>query len=91
MARILLVDDSEENRAALESLLAAEGHVLDTIGESRLALARARDSPPDLVIVDLLLPGVPSWSLIRDLRRDPGLIGIPVLGLSPEGMGGARQ
>ena len=91
MARILLVDDSEENRAALESLLAAEGHALETVRESRLALDRARQAGPDLVIVDLLLPGLPSWHLIRDLRREPQLIGIPVLGLSPEGMGGARQ
>jgi len=91
MARILLVDDSEENRAALETIASAEGHVLETARASSLAADRARAIEPDLVIVDLLLPGMPSWHLIRDLQREPALIGIPILGLSPEGMGGARQ
>ena len=91
MARILLVDDSEENCAALEALLSAEGHAVETVRESRHALKRARETQPDLVLVDLLLPGVPSWHLIRDLHREPALIGVPILGLSPEGMGGARQ
>ncbi len=91
MARILLVDDSEENRAALEAISSAEGHTFETVRESRLAGDRAREIEPDLVIVDLLLPGMPSWHLIRDLQREPALIGIPILGLSPAGMGGARQ
>ncbi|HET9795496.1 MAG TPA: response regulator [Thermoanaerobaculia bacterium] len=91
MARILLVDDSEENRAALEALVSGEGHSLETVRESGLAADRARAIEPDLVIVDLLLPGMPSWHLIRELQHEPALIGIPILGLSPAGMGGARQ
>jgi len=91
MARILLVDDSEENRAALDAIASAEGHALEIVRESRVAADRARAIDPDLVIVDLLLPGMPSWHLIRDLQREPALIGIPILGLSPAGMGGARQ
>jgi len=91
MAKILLIDDSEENRAAIEALLSDEGHGLEVVSQGRLAVSRARAAEPDLILIDLLLPGIPSWHLIRDLHRDPALIGVPILGVSPEAMGGARE
>jgi signal transduction histidine kinase/chemotaxis response regulator CheB len=91
MARILLIDDSSENRAALEALLSTDGHALETVTAGRLAVSRARAVDPDLMLIDLLLPGIPSWHLIRELHRDPVLSGVPIVGLSSEAMGGARR
>ena len=91
MARILLIDDSPEDSAALEALLSEDGHVLERISESASAVSRARGADPDLILIDLLLPGLPSWQLIRELQREPALFGIPIIGLSNEAMGGVRR
>jgi len=91
MARILLIDDSPEDGAALEELLAADGHVLETVADGASAVSRARVADPDLVLIDLLLPGTPSWQLVRELQREPALFGVPIIGLSTEAMGGVRR
>jgi signal transduction histidine kinase len=91
MARILLIDDSPEEGAAFESLLAEDGHVLETVTDGISAVARARGADPDLILIDLLLPGTPSWQIVRELQREPALFGVPIVGLSSEAMGGVRR
>jgi PAS domain S-box-containing protein len=91
MARILLIDDSPEDGAALEELLAEDGHVLETVADGSSAVSRARVADPDLVLIDLLLRGTPSWQLVRELQREPALFGVPIIGLSTEAMGGVRR
>ena len=91
MARILLIDDSSEDAAVLGPLLAADGHVLEIAQDGASAVARARAAAPDLILLDLLLPGAPSWRLIRELQQEPTLFGVPVIGLSSEAMGGVRR
>jgi signal transduction histidine kinase len=91
MARILLIDDSPEEGAAFESLLAEDGHVLETVTDGASAVARARVADPDLILIDLLLPGTPSWQIVRELQREPALFGVPIVGLSTEAMGGVRR
>ena len=91
MARILLIDDSPENRAAIESLAAEEGHSVETAAEGRRALPCARALGPDIILIDLLLPGVPSWQVIHELRQDPALALVPIVGMSGEAMGEARH
>ena len=91
MARILLIDDSPEEGAAFESLLAEDGHVLETVTDGVSAVSRSRSADPDLILIDLLLPGTPSWQIIRELQREPALFGVPIVGLSSEAMGGVRR
>jgi diguanylate cyclase (GGDEF)-like protein len=79
MASILVVDDNRANREALASLLEAAGHVVSRASGARQALAQARAAPPDLVISDVLMPGMDGYVLARQLRADPATSGVPVM------------
>jgi two-component system NtrC family sensor kinase len=66
------VDDEPEIRRMLADLLAAEGHVVEQAANGREALERLREKPCDLVISDLVMPGLDGPGLYDELRRrDP--------------------
>ena len=67
MARILVIDDEEDMRAAIRNVLVDEGHEVWEAGDSEYGLARIRESPPDLVLLDIRLAGLDSG--IRVLGR----------------------
>jgi diguanylate cyclase (GGDEF)-like protein len=79
MAKILVVDDNRANREALASLLEVSGHSVDKASEARQALAQARAAPPDLVISDVLMPGMDGYVFARQLRADPATSAVPVI------------
>ena len=76
MSRILVVDDNDGNREYLGILLRSRGHEVDFAADGVEALAKARRSLPDLVVSDLLMPGMDGYSLLRRWRADPDLRGI---------------
>jgi len=67
-SQILVVEDDARLAATLERVLAAEGHGVMLAGDGMDALRRARDRPPDLVILDLMLPGLDGIGVCRRLR-----------------------
>jgi two-component system NtrC family sensor kinase len=70
--QVLVVDDEPEIRRMLAELLAAEGHVVEQAANGREALERLREKPCDLVISDLVMPGLDGPGLYEELRRrDP--------------------
>lgn len=68
MARILVVDDDEEIRASLRRGLALEGYQVVLAADGAEALQEVRQLPPDLVVLDLLLPGLDGFEVCRRLR-----------------------
>jgi len=78
--RILIVDDEARIRAFLARAFEAEGFGVDVAGDGELGLARARASQYDLVILDLMLPGLNGLDALRELHRDNARL--PVLILS---------
>ena len=66
--RILVVDDERPIRRALEVTLAKAGYSVDTATDAADALTKAALTPPDLVILDLMLPGMDGWQVLRELR-----------------------
>jgi two-component system, OmpR family, alkaline phosphatase synthesis response regulator PhoP len=68
MARILIVEDSEDLAEALAHNLELEGHEAKIAGDGRIALATASDWDPQLVILDLMLPGIDGYEVLRRLR-----------------------
>jgi DNA-binding response OmpR family regulator len=68
VARILVVDDDEEIRASLRRGLALEGYAIELAGDGREALRQARETPPDLVVLDLMLPELDGLEVCRRLR-----------------------
>src|SRR5438876_8416798 len=70
MAAILLVDDDPSVREALTMALEREGHRVDTAATGNDALAQWRRSPPDLILLDLMLPGRDGVEVCQVIRRE---------------------
>ena len=66
--RVLVVDDEEQIRRALRSILSTRGYTLDMASTGSEALIKAIDSPPDLVVLDLMLPDRSGIEVCRELR-----------------------
>lgn len=77
MPRALIVDDTPENLYLLDALLAGHGYQVDQARNGKEALALAAANPPDLVISDILMPGMDGFSLCREWKQDPRLQRIP--------------
>src|SRR5258706_7322954 len=67
-ALILVVEDDARLAATLERVLVAEGHQVARAGDGMEALRRAKERPPDLVILDVMLPGLDGIGVCRRLR-----------------------
>ena len=77
MTPVLIVDDKEENLYYLQALLASHGCAVDTARDGTEALAKARQSPPELIISDLLMPVMDGYMLLRSWKADARLKQIP--------------
>jgi signal transduction histidine kinase len=80
-ARILLADDNADMRAYLKSLLAPRYEV-EAVADGEAALEALRREPAELVLSDVMMPRLDGFGLLRALRSDPALRGIPVMLLS---------
>jgi PAS domain S-box-containing protein len=76
---ILVVDDNEQNRYQLQVLLGGNGYTVGIAVNGAEALAKARQSPPDLIITDILMPIMDGFSLCREWKRDERLRDIPLV------------
>ncbi len=79
MKHILVVDDKEENRYYLQALLGAHGYRVSIARHGAEALVLARQSPPLLVISDLLMPVMDGYTLLRHWKSDPQLKDLPFI------------
>jgi signal transduction histidine kinase len=80
-ARILVADDNADMREYMLRLL--EGRfTVEAVRDGQAALAAARALPPDLVLSDVMMPGLDGFGLLRELRADPRTASIPVILLS---------
>lgn len=79
MAKLLVVDDNEQNRYFLASLLKGHGYDVITAVDGTDALNAARENPPDMIVTDILMPGMDGYSLCREWRLDERLWEIPLV------------
>ena len=80
--KILIVDDEQDILDLLEFNLKAEGYVTLTAPDGEKALELAAEHIPDLIILDVMLPGKDGWEVIRDLRKKSKTQHIPVIFLT---------
>jgi len=90
-ARILIVDDDAFIRRPLELLLREEGFEPSTAADGDECLSRVESVRPDLVFLDVMMPGRDGFSVCETLKRDPRFRDIPVILLSARGMEGDRR
>ena len=78
-ARVLVVDDTPQNLKLLEDLLGFQGYEVEAAASGEEALAMIRDRMPDLVLLDVLMPGMSGYEVCRAIRADPRLAMLPVV------------
>lgn len=85
MSRVLIVEDETDIAALIAHYLEKAGHTPETVGDGSKALARAADSPPDLAILDVMLPSLSGLDVCRALRAREQTSTLPILMLTARG------
>jgi two-component system cell cycle response regulator DivK len=89
--RILLVEDNEMNRDMLSRRLVRRGYQVDCAVDGEEGVKRAREGPPDLILMDMSLPVLDGWMATRALKDDPVTRKVPVVALTAHAMAGDRD
>lgn len=82
---ILVVEDDRDIARLLTHFLEGEGFSTGCVGDGRVALTRIQSAIPDLIILDLMLPGMDGLEVCRRLRRDEKTLAIPIIMLTAKG------
>jgi len=91
MPKILYIEDTENNRILVERKLRRSGYDVVSAEEAEEGLALAARERPDLILMDMGLPGLDGWEATRRLKADPQLKHIPVLALTAHAMAGDKE
>jgi len=78
-ARILIVDDDHQNRHLLEVMLAPEGYIVQTAARGEVALAMVAQQPPDLILLDIMMPGMDGYEVAGRLKGNLATRHIPFI------------
>ncbi len=82
MARILIVEDNPTNMRLAALFLEQAGHTALCAVDAETALAMARAAPPELILMDIQLPGMDGLAATALLKRDPATAAVPVIALT---------
>ena len=83
--KILVVDDEEDILELVKYNLEREGFQVKCVESGEKAMARIRQEAPDLVVLDLMLPGIDGLEVARRLKQDQKYAGIPIIMLTAKG------
>lgn len=89
--RILLIEDNELNRDMLARRLARKGYEVTTAVDGQVGVASARETLPDLILMDMSLPKLDGWDATRRLKSETATASIPVIALTAHAMAGDRE
>lgn len=92
MTRLLYVEDNDDNVFMLKMRLDLIGdYEVVVASDGAEGIAQARDQRPDLILMDLHLPGIDGWEATRRLKADPATRAIPIIALTADAMAGDRE
>jgi CheY-like chemotaxis protein len=90
--RILVIDDEPDERIYLATLLEDNGYATETAEDGNEGLEKARADPPDLITLDITMPGKSGVKFFREIRQDPELGRIPIVVVTGvTGLGGKPE
>jgi DNA-binding response OmpR family regulator len=78
-ARVLVVEDDPVIQLLVSEVLRAESYDVRLADDGESGLALVREDPPELVVLDVMMPGLDGYEVLGHLRADPATAGIPVL------------
>jgi diguanylate cyclase len=79
LQRVLIVDDERKNRQLIEVMLGEEGYQLSTADCGENALTMVAAQPPDLILLDVMMPGMDGYQVAARIKADPATRHIPVV------------
>ena len=91
MAKILLVEDNEDNRDMLSRRLLRRNYEVVLAFDGEQGIDMAATEQPDLILMDMSLPGIDGWEATRRLKQDPQTSSIPIIALTAHAMSSDRQ
>lgn len=91
MANVLIVENNAANMKLATFLVESAGHTALTATNAESGLLEARRSQPDLILLDIQLPGMDGLQAVRVLKADPATSGIPVIALTALAMKGDAE
>jgi two-component system cell cycle response regulator/two-component system cell cycle response regulator DivK len=90
-AVILVVDDNDVGQLLVRTVLELEGFLVDTAASGKELLSQLKAGRPDLILMDIQMPGQYGLSLTRQLKADPATNAIPILALTAHAMANDRE
>jgi len=90
-ARILIVEDNDNNRSLLSDILTFYGYEITLACDGKEGLALARELMPDLILMDIQMPGLDGLTTGRILKGDPATSGLKIIALTSFAMQGDRE
>lgn len=89
--RVLLIEDEPNIIEAISFILSRDGWTVHTHEDGETAMDKVRATPPDLIILDVMLPGRSGFDILRDIRDDPAFAALPVMMLTARGQAKDRD
>jgi len=90
MSRVLIVEDDKDIADLIAHYLRKAGHAVETLGSGALVMPRVSSARPDLIVLDLMLPGMDGMQVCAALRHEPATAAIPIIMLTARGDEGDR-
>ncbi|MCK9605395.1 MAG: response regulator [Methylomonas sp.] len=88
--KILVTDDDPLNRKLETTLLQAYGYQVRSVASGQATLDQVKLDPPDLILLDLMMPGMDGFDVVRHLKADPASAEIPIIMVTALDDGGSR-
>lgn len=82
---ILVVDDSPTDTHLISEMLKKNGYSVMTAASGEEAIAKARQDKPDMILMDIVMPGMSGFEATRSIARDPETSSIPIIIISTKG------
>jgi two-component system cell cycle response regulator DivK len=89
--RILVVEDQEDNRQIIRDLLSATDYEIVEAESGEDALAAVAKQRPDLILMDIQLPGIDGYEVTRRIKADPEMLSIPIIAVTSYALSGEEQ
>jgi len=77
--RVLVVDDIADNLILLQTILESEGYIVETALSGKAALAKIEQIHPDLVLLDIMMPGLNGYEVTRQVRQSEQFASLPIV------------
>ena len=82
MKKVLIADDTATSRELIRTVLEKQGYTVIEAADGIEALGNAREAMPDVIILDLQMPGLNGFAVLQELRKDQRFAAIPIMALT---------